>query len=94
MKKTLVEKYGDNLVQILSGDLSGGLKVFLIAMRGEVADFAAFVHTSWWRLHGNEPANIVLLNPTRSFNSSYVTKTEELRHGREVRHIGKVMPLE
>eukprot|EP00644_Phytophthora_capsici_P009324 jgi/Phyca11/107407/e_gw1.13.765.1 len=47
LKKTFAEKYGDDLVKILSGELSGDLKkVILTAMRGEVADFDASVHTS------------------------------------------------
>ncbi|RLN73696.1 hypothetical protein BBO99_00009285, partial [Phytophthora kernoviae] len=40
-------KYGEDLVKILSGELSGDLKkVILTAMRGEVAVFDASVHTS------------------------------------------------
>ncbi|RMX62508.1 hypothetical protein DD238_008101 [Peronospora effusa] len=47
LKKTFQEKYGDDLVKALSGELSGDLKkVILTAMRGEVADFNASVHTS------------------------------------------------
>uniref|UniRef100_H3HAD7 Annexin n=1 Tax=Phytophthora ramorum TaxID=164328 RepID=H3HAD7_PHYRM len=47
LKKTFQEKYGDDLVQILRGELSGDLKkVILTAIRGEVADFDASVHTS------------------------------------------------
>uniref|UniRef100_M4BXY7 Annexin n=1 Tax=Hyaloperonospora arabidopsidis (strain Emoy2) TaxID=559515 RepID=M4BXY7_HYAAE len=47
LKKTFQEKYGNDLVTVLSGELSGDLKkVILTAMRGEVADFDASVHTS------------------------------------------------
>ncbi|OWZ12600.1 Annexin protein, partial [Phytophthora megakarya] len=47
LKKTFQEKYGEDLVKVLSSDLSGDLKkVILTAMRGEVADFNATVHTS------------------------------------------------
>ncbi|CAH0513679.1 unnamed protein product [Peronospora belbahrii] len=47
LKKTFQEKYGDDLVKVLSKELSGDLKkVILTAMRGEVADFNASVHTS------------------------------------------------
>ncbi|KAG2510573.1 hypothetical protein JM18_008513 [Phytophthora kernoviae] len=47
LKKTFQEKYGEDLVKILSGELSGDLKkVILTAMRGEVAVFDASVHTS------------------------------------------------
>ncbi|KAG3111104.1 hypothetical protein PI125_g9415 [Phytophthora idaei] len=47
LKKTFQEKYGEDLVKVLSGELSGELKkVILTAMRGEVADFNASIHTS------------------------------------------------
>ncbi|EEY65414.1 Annexin (Annexin) Family, partial [Phytophthora infestans T30-4] len=47
LKKTFQEKYGEDLVKVLSSDLSGDLKkVILAAMRGEVADFNASIHTS------------------------------------------------
>ncbi|RAW20854.1 hypothetical protein PC110_g22703, partial [Phytophthora cactorum] len=47
LKKTFQEKYGEDLVKVLSGELSGDLKkVILTAMRGEVADFNASIHTS------------------------------------------------
>ncbi|KAE9318872.1 hypothetical protein PF008_g18407, partial [Phytophthora fragariae] len=47
LKKTFQEKYGDDLVKVLSGELSGDLKkVILTAMRGEVAEFNASIHTS------------------------------------------------
>ncbi|KAL3657261.1 hypothetical protein V7S43_017770 [Phytophthora oleae] len=47
LKKTLAEKYGDDLVKIFNGELSGDLKkVILTAIRGKVADFDASVHTS------------------------------------------------
>jgi len=47
LKKTFQEKYGDDLVKILSGELSGDLKKMILAtMRGEVADYNASVHTS------------------------------------------------
>ncbi|KAL7678662.1 putative annexin [Plasmopara halstedii] len=44
---TFSEKYGDDLVDVLSKDLSGDLKtIILTAMRGEVADFSASIYTS------------------------------------------------
>ncbi|EGZ04896.1 hypothetical protein PHYSODRAFT_342845, partial [Phytophthora sojae] len=47
LKKTFQEKYGEDLVKVLSGELSGDLKkVILTAMRGEVAEFNASIHTS------------------------------------------------
>ncbi|KAG6946104.1 hypothetical protein JG688_00016259, partial [Phytophthora aleatoria] len=47
LKKTFQEKYSDDLGKILNGDLSGSLKkVIETAMRGEVVDFDASVHTS------------------------------------------------
>ncbi|KAL7993294.1 putative annexin [Plasmopara halstedii] len=47
LKKTFSEKYGDDLVDVLSKDLSGDLKtIILTAMRGEVADFSASIYTS------------------------------------------------
>ncbi|KUF82734.1 hypothetical protein AM588_10000439 [Phytophthora nicotianae] len=47
LKKTFQEKYGEDLVKVLSGELSGDLKkVILTAMRGEVVDFNASIHTS------------------------------------------------
>ncbi|KAG2856297.1 hypothetical protein PC113_g11690 [Phytophthora cactorum] len=47
LKKTFQEKYSDDLGKILNGDLSGSLKkVIETAMRGEVVEFDASVHTS------------------------------------------------
>ncbi|CAI5741595.1 unnamed protein product [Hyaloperonospora brassicae] len=47
LKIAFREKYGDDLVTVLSGELSGDLKkVILTAVRGEVANFDASVHTN------------------------------------------------
>ncbi|KAF4142967.1 Protein kinase domain [Phytophthora infestans] len=46
MKKSFQEKYGEDLVGVLSSNLSGNLKkVIQTAMRGEVVDFNMSVHT-------------------------------------------------
>ncbi|KAI9918306.1 hypothetical protein PsorP6_011586 [Peronosclerospora sorghi] len=46
-KNTYEEMYGEDLVQVLSAELSGDMKkVILTALRGEVAEFGAYAYTS------------------------------------------------